>query len=417
MGLTTFESYEAANAALVILVWLPSFLAFFCSLCMVRRRKDPARTAFTYLKAALAFFVVFCFFDICGDGFSIAYSRSVNDDGLATDSDDVTVRKALLRAQVHCYNVASLFDSFTDIFVLFVLLRISIGIIIVKNNAVDKLGKILKFASYGVAVALAALAITHFAITTRFYNEFYDDRFFRTFYTDDDLVANFTKARQVDFSFRVLVFVLALLVLARAVMIKLETKLEQRVATASTFLIACAVLWLLRTAYNMASIASYTNLADARKDPNYANRYEVLDAVLGVWPQFVLLVLAFTLGVKKSNGLWSTEQPFMMTNPLPGGGEQTAWGYNYDASHNMTPPVQLQQHSQQQPQMQTGWQQQQQAYYPPPQQQQQVPQQYAAQYGAYNPENAQTSEDTMGLNHQANGSPPIVTHQPYNEKP
>ena len=51
------EKYWIAHGAMVFLgAWIPSVVLFFCSLCLVRRKRDPARTAFTYLKLALLVF-------------------------------------------------------------------------------------------------------------------------------------------------------------------------------------------------------------------------------------------------------------------------------------------------------------------------------------------------------------------------
>lgn len=57
MALLEYERYMIARGALMVLTaWIPASILFFCSLCLTRRRKDPARTAFTYLKLALLVF-------------------------------------------------------------------------------------------------------------------------------------------------------------------------------------------------------------------------------------------------------------------------------------------------------------------------------------------------------------------------
>lgn len=57
MSLFPFEKYWIARGALMLLTaWIPACILFFCALCLTRRRKDPARTAFTYLKIALLVF-------------------------------------------------------------------------------------------------------------------------------------------------------------------------------------------------------------------------------------------------------------------------------------------------------------------------------------------------------------------------
>lgn len=201
------------------------------------------------------------------------------------------------------------------------------------------------------------------------------------------------------------------------------------------FIIAASVLWLLRSVYTMAALASLYNLKDAlgtyKERKNY---WDILDVVFAIWPQFVLLCLAFSLGSKKQNGLWSTEQPFMKVGA---GQQQTPWGYGYGGQPNTVDPLQQPQYHQQQP-VQNGWQSQdqqqqqyQQQYQQPLQQQGYPPQQQPVQNGYQQPY-AQTvssfstapvqtrspppHEDAIGFNHQADGTPPQAQTRPYNEK-
>lgn len=185
----------------------------------------------------------------------------------------------------------------------------------------------------------------------------------------------------------------------------------------------------------MASIPATTSLTNISDDPEYHNYFIILDVVLSTWPQLILLGLVYGLGHKKVNGLWSTEQPFM----TQGGSAVSPWGFSYDPNQ-VAPPAAIHQ-SQAPPVMQQSWAQNQQpqSYYPQPGQNgvsyqqpqyapgQQVPvqqspiQQAPVQQPYYVPPGAENKppppmEDTMGLNHQANGATPQTAPQPYYEK-
>lgn len=158
----------------------------------------------------------------------------------------------------------------------------------------------------------------------------------------------------------------------------------------------------------MAIIPSLVKLDDARDDDVGEDKdyVYIIDVVFAVWPIFVLLCLASALGAKKRNGLWSTEQPFMMVNPNQ---PQTAWGYGYDPSKTGEQPPQ------------PTWQQtMQQPVYQPPLQQTYIYQQPAHQYAPHDPAMQSRSppphEDAMGLYHQADGTPPQASPQPYPAK-
>lgn len=56
--LYTYERFYIAHLALMALTFIPSAIIFLCSLCLARCRGDPARGAFTYLKAAFGIFTL-----------------------------------------------------------------------------------------------------------------------------------------------------------------------------------------------------------------------------------------------------------------------------------------------------------------------------------------------------------------------
>lgn len=436
-----FERYYIAHDALMLLTFVPCLIVFLCALCLARHRKDPARTAFSYLKAAFAFLTLFIFLDFCGYGLAFAAARIQYDLYYEVTSD---VMRAIDLAQYNTFTVSRICEAITDILVFLMLLRLGTGIVMVHVGKAGKFDKITKLASYGIASVLLSIALAQFGLRLHFYNEVFAKNGSSTYSATNKLIDQFNASRHLDFSFRVLVFVLAIAIVAQSVMVKMQTRSETRLSLSSNIFIASAALWLLRTVYEMASMASALNLSDVRRDPYYKSYYDVLDVIFGVWPLFILLCLVFTLGSKKNNGLWSTEQPFM----ADGSGDQvTPWGYTYN-SQTIAPPMVHQQ--QQSPPMRHELiqpvpppQNQQGTYYAPPnqyispsqhqnypqyahqqpQQQQQYQPQYQQQQQHYPPQSpvSQTRsppphEDAMGLNHQADGTPPQTIPQPYYEK-
>ncbi|KAJ4151948.1 hypothetical protein NW765_013479 [Fusarium oxysporum] len=203
-------------------------------------------------------------------------------------------------------------------------------------------------------------------------------------------------------------------------MIKVQSKGENVLTWCSNMFIAASVVWLMRTTFNMASTAAWTNLSSAYRDREYKYAYYILEVVFGIWPQFVVLCLVFAIGRARNNGIWSKQEQ----EPVKGveAGERTAWGYGQVAPQAQNAvPMPQQQHYPQPEQQHLA-----QGYGP----QQQMPQQkngyYApqqTQYAAYDaispvsqPRSPPPHEETVGLNHQADGTPPQVPAQPYPEK-
>lgn len=178
----------------------------------------------------------FCFLDIVAYAAAIAYSRTLADRSFSYYLDKDEQEKtwlALLKTQAHGFTIANFLDCFSDIFVFLTLARISSGIIIAQTGTSGKLGKLLRIVSYPIAVLLGTLAVAFLGLRIDFHVHLYTDEFFDESHFSDSLMAKFNPSRQINFSFRVLVFILALLMVARSVMVKLQTRTESRVKTVS----------------------------------------------------------------------------------------------------------------------------------------------------------------------------------------
>lgn len=407
------EKYWIAHGAMVFIgAWIPSVVLFFCSFCLVRRKRDPARTAFTYLKLALLVFSGYAFFEFASYVVSVVHSQLYYGGRIDSDFDSHYSKTLLVTVQVLA-TLALIYDMVTDILIMIILLRLGTGIVMVQTGRPDPKGKILRLVSYIAAAILFILALTAFGLRIRYVYE--------VFFNDVRVGADsYTKSRQIAFSFSVLVFVISLAIVARAIMIKVQSKGENALTWCSNMFIAASVVWLMRTTFNMASTAAWTNLSSAYHDREYKYAYYILEVVFGIWPQFVVLCLVFAVGRARNNGIWSKQEQ----EPVKGveAGERTAWGYGQVApqAQNAVPmpqqqhyPQPEQQHlaqgygpQQQMPQQQNG-------YYAPQQPQ------YAA-YDAISPVSQPRSppphEEIVGLNHQADGTPPQVPAQPYPEK-
>lgn len=340
------------------------------------------------------------------------HTRLWNSGRIDSDFDSHYSKTLQVTVQVLA-TLALIYDMVTDILVMIILLRLGTGIIMVQTGQPDPKGKILRFFSYIAATILFALSLAAFGLRIRYVYE--------VFFNDVSVGADsYTKSRQISFSFSVLVFVISLAIVARAIMIKVQSKGENALTWCSNMFIAASVVWLLRTTFNMASTAAWTDLGSAYGDREYKYAYYILEVIFGIWPQFVVLCLVFVIGRARNNGIWSKQEH----EPVKGveGGERTAWGYGQipPQAQNAVPMPEQQHYPQpEQQHLAQG--------YGPQQQVSQQPNGYYApqqpQYAAYDaispvsqPRSPPPHEETVGLNHQADGTPPQVPAQPYPEK-
>ncbi|KAH7235629.1 hypothetical protein BKA59DRAFT_444744 [Fusarium tricinctum] len=297
------EKYLVAHGAMVVIgAWIPSLVLFICSLRLVRSQKDPARTGFTFFKWALFMFSGTAFFDVCSRALQTALNWLwFHNDDDESDHFGHTVQGLSISLQ-SIQVVFHFFDMITDILVMIMLLRLSTGILIAHSSRNNTFGKKLRLVSYGAAFILGVLTLTVLGLRIRYICE--------ALYGDYEIAQDCAlQNRQIRFTFNVLIFVVSLAVVARAAMVKRQSKADRSLSWCSTMLVVASVVWLLRTTFNMAIFAAENNLSNIYGDPKYEFANLILEVVFGIWPQFIVLCIVFAMGLAKEKGIWSRQQP------------------------------------------------------------------------------------------------------------
>lgn len=172
----------------------------------------------------------YAFFEVCTSALTFAVTRS-REDYFYGSYDTI---KALQITGSSTGIIASFFDKIVDILVMIMLLRISTGIVIAQSGHAGPIGKILRLGSYAFGALLAILSIAALGLQIRFLAAYFGDSGYSGISELAPGEDAFNKARQIDFSFRVLVFVAALGIVARAVMVKMQPKAEKTLSWVST---------------------------------------------------------------------------------------------------------------------------------------------------------------------------------------
>ncbi|UNI22768.1 hypothetical protein JDV02_008628 [Purpureocillium takamizusanense] len=430
-----FAVYNIAAAALLILTAVPSVIIFLCSLCLARRRNDPARTWLNFFKAAFAFFclgIVLIFFNYLLD---VLYRLLY--DSVSSSNIDVFVRN-IQRAQTQTGVLGSLFDELSVICILLALLSLGKAARFIHAGKLTSADRFVQWGGYGVAGLLAILELVSFALSEKLYTTQYQGAVVTTLRDNYKLVRDF---RRVTFALLVIQMIFNVFVLVRSIVVAVKTRAEPRVTTATRYLIVCCVLLLLKTCYNVGYYADYVPLGDTVfpdivKTPG--PYFAILDVIFNFWPSFIILMILFALGTKKQHGVWATEQPFMMVRPMAHatGSQPLPWGYEYSPTPLQPAPQTWQQPTatatmppvygnpqELPPQHAAGLHAPQFRHELSPQQHWSEPvsphiqrsYESSVQTGAVSPP-PPSHYEAMGLNHQADGTPPQVVPIPYNEK-
>ncbi|RGP63842.1 hypothetical protein FLONG3_9736 [Fusarium longipes] len=305
-----YQKWMIARAAMAFVgACIPSMVLFFSTLCLVRSQKDPARTAFTYLKFALFIFSAYTLFDTVSLSGIIAYNFMYSKIDLEDPDPDYdwdnyfTVLHGLGISTRVFDLVAWTSQMITNILIAIILLRLSTAILSINSGSTVSIGKKLRLASYGIALVLGTLALTFLGLGIRFVYEYW--------YNDYDIAETcYVNGLRIRLAIDVFILVISLVVIARAVTVKMQTKADKSLTWASTMLVAASVVWLLHTSFTMASFVSWYSLdmTSSVGPVEWQTYFYIFEIIFGIWPQFAVLIMVYVMGRTKANGIWSGQK-------------------------------------------------------------------------------------------------------------
>jgi len=388
---------------LMLLTFLGGVVVFFCSICLARRRSDPARQCFAYMKAGAAFFTAFCFVDMGAYAILVAYDQLEMDGDHGYGPGEGSLLGALLMAQGQFFVIAGLFECIAQLLIYLALVTLSLGIVLAQTGGRTQLDKVFAILSYAMSALLGIMAVAEWGIMVRVYLTYYGSGNIDLTSGLEPVASLWNAASRIDFAITVLIFVLALVLMARASMLLIKARAEPRVTTAANMLFACSIFFLLTATFDLAEDIKYVNLSNVTDDPKFDGYIDIVEACFSVIPLLVILCLLLALGNKTMGGLWTTDQPFMRFMP-DGTGMQQQYPWGYDAQgfqgqppmHQPTPLVE-------------AWDD------PPPRWSQRDMHQQVHELHGYGDliQELPTHDAVMGLNHQADGTTPKAAPLPY----
>ncbi|CAG9981530.1 unnamed protein product [Clonostachys byssicola] len=301
----SYASFYFARGALSSINLIASFVMWIISLVKLRTNKDPARTAFLWQRISFGFFTLFCIFD-AAYYLWLPFYRSYGYGSVNSISSTLGPLGYLW------YNIA-------DILIVMALVRLNNGISIVGAKQPNSLPKILKNVSWGAFGILLVLAVALFAtsVAIRFTNIYgYSIHLYR-----------------LGTAFYALMFVSSVFVLAQTIYVFVAARSESHVAEASIYSLVCAILFFMHQLYELIIVSTLT--IEGYYLP-------ITEVVFSLWPMFIILVLIFVLGSRRTSPLWSNgaQQQSGAFMPAPAGTQPAPAFYTVNGvTYAVQPPV------------------------------------------------------------------------------
>lgn len=270
------------------------------ALCTVRRRTDIARSWIPYFKAAFSIFAFGLFLRCIGYALNVAQLNMPYSGGY-------TNSHMLGEATAYIFTVGDFIYYVSEILMFLTLIALGCCITIAHCGQAQTPDRFVKFVAYGLSGLIGVLVLVSMALYCAIYSLTFktpaEYRYSYDSYDNAEKIAKLTKSNtRLVAAFAILFMIAALGALVWSVIVTIRGPKKQGMSkTPSILLIVCSVLFLLEKVYDMAVFFRYS-YSDQH---HYPEHMRIVSVVFGLWPEFVLLVILFALGIMKRSGVWA----------------------------------------------------------------------------------------------------------------
>ncbi|KAK4238354.1 hypothetical protein C8A03DRAFT_15175 [Achaetomium macrosporum] len=377
-------------------LWItPLSILWFISLCLARRKQDPARVGVAWMKATYPIWNLALGLNLIWSALRIwlYYGEDIY---MYTSFS----RRSLDRAISHISVMGSFFQHLADILLFVTFVELGSGFLLCQNGGqptpIRRSNRIaiLVWGAVLLVLSIALMGVNHSTI-----GRSYDAS---SSAESDNAISDIVSLIRLEGAVTILMWLTSIPVLAFASYVVHKTKNNYALRSSAVLLLVATILDFIRLIISMA-INAAVYLGNPARYVVYGTDVDpavifVVEPFFNFVFMFVILVLLFCLGIRKSRGLWSSPQsgwnlpmpvaflppgqgvpmaaPQQMPMPMPMPMQQPTM---QGAQGTQGLPAYLQYHQQQQQQQpQPQPQQVPQGYYYYPQPQQQLPPQQPA---------------------------------------
>ncbi|KAL2259524.1 hypothetical protein VTK26DRAFT_6781 [Humicola hyalothermophila] len=301
--------YEIGWAVIAGLFTTPLGILWIISLCLARRKSDPARAGIAWLKSITPFWNVGCAFAVCSAALDLWVNYAEDSYYIRSGTDYAVARQA----SAHVAATGVFFEHLANILLFITLVELASGVLLCLNGgqptASRKRNRIIVLV-WGLVLFI--LAIANLGIKQSYVVRFFDDS---SLYSD-----SYREVRELGRTLNrlggamaILMWLTSLPILALTSWVVHITKHHPILRSSSVLLLVSSILLFIRLTVTMAMYARY-NLSETTTTSWTAVELQrivslIIEPFFNYTCMFVILVLLFTLGIRKAKGLWSVPQP------------------------------------------------------------------------------------------------------------
>ncbi|KAG6009011.1 hypothetical protein E4U21_003342 [Claviceps maximensis] len=340
--------WTIVHAAITGFMVLPIVMVGILSLVLARRRRDPARRAFSWLKGCHPLLLVSISCIISADVLNVILYSWQNDAGyydtVNHTRDDIS---AIIRSERYLSFAGNLFEHSVDIFFVLILVELGNGLMYTLEGQSRPYQLRLRYAAYVTIIVLICIVLAYFGQPASAWVAYWNSSENNASYVQ--LTQSLKVVSKIGASFYIPSWAVSICQIVYASFVVYKHKAG--VATRQV-----ALLYLIITILDFVRWTLFVVLYARWILPSADNPWwwNLVDALGNTWLRFMQLVLLLIIGMRRRKGIWTTQQAWTPSNlstmvsemdsaeagPSPVGPPSTGYSHaTWPRKENSAPPM------------------------------------------------------------------------------
>ncbi|KAG5990271.1 hypothetical protein E4U52_004744 [Claviceps spartinae] len=297
--------WTIVHAAITGFMVLPIAMVGILTLILARRQGDPARRAFSWLKACHPLLLVSISCVIAADILNVLLFSWQNDAGyydtVHHTHDEIS---CIIRSERYLSFTGNLFEHLVDICFVLVLVELGNGLMCSLDGRSWPYQRRLRYAAYVSIIFLASMVLAYFGQPTSAWVAYWNGSENNASYAQ--LIQSLKVVGKLGASFYIPSWGVSICQVVYAAFVLRKHKAGAATRQAAILYLIITILDFIRWIFFVILYSHW--ILPALDNPWWWN---LIDALGNTWIRFVQLCLLLIIGMRKRKGIWTTHQPWI----------------------------------------------------------------------------------------------------------
>ncbi|OAQ60283.1 hypothetical protein VFPPC_10708 [Pochonia chlamydosporia 170] len=302
------QLWTIVHASVTGFAVIPIILVGILTVTLARRRGDPARRAFVWLKGCYPLLIVSLSCIIAADSLNAILNSWQNDAGYYdTTSHTHDQISSVIRSERYLSFTGNLFEHLVDILFVIILVELGNGLMYSLDRQSSKYQTRLRYTAYGTAVVLFSLALAYFGHPTASWVAYWNGSESNSSYAQ--LAQSLKVVGKLGAAFYIPSWIISIFQIGYASFVMHKHKAGVLTRHAAILYLTITVLDFIRWTFFLILYAQW--ILPAGSSPAW---WDLIDALGNTWIRFSQLVMLLIIGMRRKKGIWTTHQPWMASS-------------------------------------------------------------------------------------------------------